>query len=268
MPDKKLPLEWHEIFSRLIALYGLAAVKNFAQARVIVFGVGGVGSFAAEALVRSAIGNILLVDFDTIVNSNINRQLQAFVSKVGQPKATIMRERLYKINPYARIDASIKKYDSKQADILLKPPWPGAAFDYVVDCIDDLGAKAHLLATCRTLQLPVVSSMGAGGKTDPTRIRIKDLAATDICPLAQQLRKRLRQKHGFPRKGKMGVMAVFSEETPQKIDTSESERLFVNSEAIANLPRIHGTLVAVTGSFGLACASQVINSLRSHLQKS
>jgi len=254
MSDGGSPDPDHEQrFERLIRLYGAAAVARLDAARVVIFGVGGVGSFVAEALVRSAIGHLWLVDSDEVTLSNTNRQLQAQTDTVGLAKAVALRDRLRLVNPGATIDAIKALYRPVDAERLLTPPWPGSGFDFVVDCIDDLGAKAHLLATCRERALNVVSSMGAGSKTDPTRIRATDLATTDICPLAQQLRKRLRQKHGFPRTGSMGITAIYSDEAPRLAPPPPG--------APTDSRPPHGTAVFVTGAFGLVGAAQVINRL-------
>jgi tRNA threonylcarbamoyladenosine dehydratase len=233
-----------ERFERLVRLYGYNGVSRLAASRVIVFGLGGVGSFAAEALARSAIGHLMLVDFDNVCITNTNRQLQALTDTVGRSKALLMAQRLRLVNPDAAIEASQTAYDPSHSDALLTTPWPGrsAEYDFVVDCIDQLAAKAHLLVACRDRSIPVVSSMGAGGKTDPTRIHIDDLGRTDVCRLAHQLRKTLRQKFGMPReRARMGIAAVYSDEQGK-----DAER---------------GTAAFVTGAFGLACAGHVVNSL-------
>lgn len=263
----------HRRFDRLARLYGEAGVHRLMATRVVIFGVGGVGSFAAEALARSAVGHIRLVDFDDVCATNVNRQLQATARTVGKPKAALLVERLEQINPEAELEAVQEFYEPAHADALLTSPWAGptGTFDWVLDCIDNLAAKAHLLATCRARGIPVVAAMGAGGKTDPTRVRVADLGRTDVCPLAQKLRKVLRQKYGFPRdRKKMGVIAVYSDE-PRRWPTE----LAFDSCSTANCvcprkdPRhscdtrnlIDGTAGFVTGTFGLVCAAQVVNAV-------
>jgi len=260
-------------FDRLGRLYGEAAVQRLTEARVIVFGLGGVGGFAAEALTRSAVGHLMLVDFDEVCITNTNRQLQALADTVGQSKAMLLGERLRLINPDARIEVCQTFYDAAHSDALLTPPWPGlgSSYDFVVDCIDNLKSKAHLLATCFAQHLPVVSSMGAGGKVDPTKIRVADLGKTEVCRLAHQLRKCLRQKHGLPRgRDPMGIAAVYSEEQrrwPRSLSYDG------NGGFCCSCPQKHpehncderalidGTAVFVTGAFGLACAAYVVNTL-------
>jgi tRNA A37 threonylcarbamoyladenosine dehydratase len=263
----------HRRFDRLARLYGEAAVHRLTATRVVIFGVGGVGSFAAEALARSAVGHIRLVDFDDVCATNVNRQLQATARTVGKPKAALLRERLAQINPEAELEAVQEFYDPAHADDLLTSPWPGptSTFDWVLDCIDNLSAKAHLIATCRERGIPVVAAMGAGGKTDPTRVRVADLGRTDVCPLAHQLRKVLRQKYGFPReRKKMGVIAVFSDEPrcwPQELAFDSCST--TNCVCPRKDPRhscdtrnlIDGTAGFVTGTFGLVCAAQVVNAV-------
>lgn len=251
-----LPLSPEECrFERLARLYGQPALLRLRDARVVVFGVGGVGSFAAEALTRCAIGHLELVDFDNVCITNSNRQLPALCDTVGRPKAEVMAERLSRINPEARIVARCERYDAERSTALLSPQ-DGGTYDFVLDCIDNLTAKAHLLAACRARALPVVASMGAGGKRDPSRIRVCDLAETRVCRLARELRKILRQHHGLPRDGPMEIPAVYSDEPrswPRRVDGTQA----------GDGPRalIDGTAVFVTGAFGLTCAGHVINSL-------
>lgn len=282
----------HRRFDRLGRLYGDGAVARLMSTRVVVIGLGGVGSFAAEALARSALGHVLLVDFDDVCVTNTNRQLQALSGNVGKPKAWVLRDRLRLINPQAKIEAKRAFYNAERSDELLTvgEEWGGAepgraSWDFVVDCIDNLTAKAHLLATCRARAIPVVSSMGAAGKLDPTRLRVADLADTYVDPLARELRKILRTKHGLPKSGAMGVHAVYSAERrawPKQL-TYDGGKGFVcacpsgddvvqdvrdNSHACDERNLIDGTAVFVTGAFGLACASVVVNSLTTSLRAS
>jgi tRNA A37 threonylcarbamoyladenosine dehydratase len=260
----------HRRFDRLGRLYGDGAVERLMGARVVIFGLGGVGSFAAEALARSAIGHLFLVDFDDVCVTNTNRQLQALRGNIGKPKCDILRDRLRAVNPQARIEAERVFYNAERSERLLTPPWGTGPYDFVVDCIDNMTAKAHLLATCWQRQIPVVASMGAAGKRDPTRLRIADLAQTTVCPLAKDLRKLLRRKHGLPRSGTLGITAVYSTEPrswPRELSydggqgfkcvcPNRSDEHGCDSRSL-----IDGTSVAVTGAFGLAAASHVINAL-------
>lgn len=273
---EETPYKLHRRFDRLGRLYGDSAVKTLMDARVVVFGLGGVGSFAAEALARSAIGHLMLVDFDDVCVTNANRQLQALKGNIGKPKADVLKERLELINPQARIESEKAFYKAERADELLTPPWPGDGYDFVVDCIDNITAKTHLLATCKERGIPVVSSMGAAGKMDPTRIRIADLAETQVCRMARDVRQILRRKYGFPDKGEMGIRCVYSDEPrtwPKELtyDGGKGFRCVCPNKSSEHgcdsRQLIDGTAVFVTGAFGLACASVVVNTLTEELRE-
>lgn len=287
----------HRRFDRLGRLLGDGAVHALMQQRVVVFGVGGVGSFAAEALARSAIGHLMVVDFDDVCITNSNRQLAALHGNVGKPKAWIVRDRLRLINPQAKIDSKRAFYNAARADELLALPteWrrpsapdevPNAPqhWDFVVDAIDNLTAKAHLLAECRRRGIRVMSSMGAAGKLDPTALRIADLADATHCHLARELRSILRKKHGFPTTGPMGIQVVFSTEErnwPKELtyDNGEGfscvcpagdadvEDVRENHHSCDEKTLIDGTVAYVTGAFGLACASGVVNAVTSTIRE-
>ncbi|HEY4219728.1 MAG TPA: tRNA threonylcarbamoyladenosine dehydratase [Myxococcota bacterium] len=267
----------HRRFDRLGRLYGDGAVAHLMKQRVVVIGLGGVGGFAAEALARSAIGQITLVDFDDVCITNSNRQLQALHGNVGKPKAWILRDRLRLINPQAKIEAKRAFYNAQRADELL------ADCDFVVDCIDNLTAKAHLLAECMKRRIAVVSSMGAAGKLDPTRIRISDLSDTVVDPLAREMRKILRSKYDFPGEGPMGIAAVSSDEKrawPKELSYDHGEGFSCvcpkgdelvedirdNAHSCDEKTLIDGTAVFVTGAFGLACAAHVVNTMTASLR--
>ena len=277
---EETPYRLHRRFDRLGRLFGDEAVAHLMKQRVVVFGLGGVGSFAAEALSRSAIGHLMLVDFDDVCVTNTNRQLPALMGNVGKPKCWVMRDRLRLINPSAKVESKRAFYNAARSEELLTAPveWGGGAYDFVVDCIDNLTAKAHLLATCREKGIAVVSSMGAAGKIDPTRLQVADLAQTYVDPLARELRKILRTKHGFPQKGKMGVTAVYSDEKrlwPRELTYDNGEGFSCvcpkgdeevrdvrdNSHSCDSRNLIDGTVSYVTGAFGLGCASVVVNRL-------
>lgn len=226
-------------FDRLRLLVGDEGLGLLRRSRVMVVGVGGVGSWAAEALVRSGVGAVTLVDFDVVCATNVNRQVHALDGVIGQPKAVVMAARLRAINPAAEIRASAQFYDGgTAAAILAESP------DYVIDAIDCIASKCHLLAQCRDRGLPVVCSTGAGGRMDPGQIAVGDLAETDVDPLARAVRKGLRRDHGFPREGAFGIEAVFSREEPA-----------------AARDRPLGTAVFVTGTFGFRCAACVVRGL-------
>lgn len=190
-------------FSRTEVLIGAAGVERLAGCAVAVFGLGGVGSHVAEALCRAGVGSLTLVDFDTVCVSNINRQLPALEGTVGQPKTAVMAERMRQINPTATIIPIQEAYGPETSQGLL-----AGRLDYVVDAIDTMTAKVHLIAACRERQIPVVSSMGAAFKRDPSAIRVGDIAETHSCPMARAMRKLLRQQ-GIA----SGVTVVYSTET-------------------------------------------------------
>jgi tRNA A37 threonylcarbamoyladenosine dehydratase len=199
----------HRRFDRTARLMGDAALDRLAGATVTVFGVGGVGSFAAEGLARSGVGRIILVDFDRICVTNVNRQLHALKGTLGKPKVVVMAERLRAINPDAVVEARAEFYAEKSAARLLTPE-P----DVIIDAIDNVAAKLHLIATCVRERLRLVSAMGAAARTDPTQVRVADLAETRRDPFARELRKLLRKKHGLDCARPLGVTAVYSEEDP------------------------------------------------------
>lgn len=200
---------WLQRFGGTARLYGRDALAVFAAAHVCVIGIGGVGSWAAEALARTGIGAITLIDMDDVCVTNTNRQIHALRDRVGQPKIAVMAERIAAINPECRVTAID---DFVTADNVAQRL--NGDFDYVIDAIDSVRAKAALLAYCRRYKIPVVCVGGAGGQTDPTRIHVADLAKTIQDPLAAKVRDRLKQ--GFQvvknSKGKLGIDCVFSSE--------------------------------------------------------
>ncbi|MFT4977607.1 MAG: tRNA A37 threonylcarbamoyladenosine dehydratase [Myxococcota bacterium] len=258
----------HRRFDRLARLCGETAMERLFQAHVLVIGLGGVGSHAAAALVRSGVGRVTLVDFDLVCITNVNRQIQAVRGTVGKPKANVLAERLRLINPQATIRAVPLFYDARISDQLLGGKH---APDFVIDAIDNVTAKCHLLASCRERGLPVVCSTGAAGRWDPTAISVADLAATRIDPLAAAVRKMLRRIHGFPKDGPWGIPAVFSTEAlqpPQELTYDKGEGFTCvcpNGENdrhdCDNRNIIWGTAGFVTGTFGLTAASVVVRAI-------
>jgi tRNA threonylcarbamoyladenosine dehydratase len=199
----------HRRFDRAARLLGDAGVERLQRATVTVFGVGGVGSFAAEALVRTGVGRVILVDYDRICVTNVNRQLHAMKGTLGKSKVEVMAERLRQINPDAQIEARAEFYGPETSAKLLVPE-P----DVIIDAIDNIAAKMHLIATCIRERLRIVSAMGAAARIDPTQVRTADLSETRIDPFARALRHNLRKKHGFDFTRPIGVHAVYSEEPP------------------------------------------------------
>ena len=256
----------HRRFDRMGRLVGDGGMKSLFASHVMVIGLGGVGSHAAESLVRSGVGKVTLVDFDKVCITNTNRQLQAMKGMVGKYKATVLAERLRKINPQAQVDDAVAFYNAPNSEELL-----GLAPDYVVDAIDNVTAKCHLLATCIEKGIPVVSSTGASGRMDPTSIQTADLAETRNDPLAAMVRKLLRQNYNFPREGKFGIPSVFSVESismPEELHYDEGKGFRCvcpgganNFHSCDNRNIIYGTAGFVTGTFGLTCASLVVRGL-------
>jgi len=253
----------HRRFDRMGRLVGDSAMEKLFRTHVMVIGLGGVGSWAAESLARSGVGKLSVVDFDEICITNANRQLHALQGLVGKKKAQIMAERLRKINPQATIKEHILFYNEQNSETILaeKP-------DFIIDAIDNLTAKAHLLATCRKLEIPVITSAGAAARLDPLSVKLADLAETHSDPLAHQMRKILRQRHDFPRDGKFGIPCVFSDETPMMpeelhYDNGEGFKCVCpqgqnNLHSCDKRNMIWGTASFVTGNFGLVMASWVV----------
>jgi tRNA A37 threonylcarbamoyladenosine dehydratase len=235
-------------FDRLELLIGASALARLAQSAVTVFGVGGVGSFAAEGLARSGIGRITLVDHDLVEFSNINRQTQALDETVGKPKVEMMADRCRSINPAASVRALQVRYAADTADRLLDP-----AADYILDCIDQVTAKLHLIQACRESNLPIISSMGAANKLDPAGIRVADICETHKCGLARIMRRELRRR-GITE----GVKVVYSTESPR---TPFSAKVMEDTEAAAVRRAPLGSSSFIPPLFGMTMAGTVIRAL-------
>jgi tRNA A37 threonylcarbamoyladenosine dehydratase len=256
----------HRRFDRIGRLVGDAGMERLLGAHVMVIGLGGVGSFAVEALARSGIGRLTLVDFDRVCVTNSNRQLQALQGNIAKPKATTLADRVRLINPQSRPEPLQLFYSGKTSDEIL-----GLRPDFIVDAIDNVTAKCHLIATCKTLGLRLVSSMGASGRMDPTKLQVADLSETRLDPLADAVRRTLRQKYDFPPRGAFGVPAVYSMEPPAEpaelhYDGGEGFRCVCPGgknefHSCEERRVIYGTAAFVTGAFGLACASVVVKAI-------
>lgn len=233
-------MEW---LSRTVLLLGEEKVEKLKKSNVLIVGLGGVGAYAAEMIIRAGIGKMTIVDGDIVNATNRNRQLPALISNEGHYKADKMAERLLDINPELNLTV-IKEFvkDQRIEDILK------VGFDYVVDAIDTLSPKTFLIVNCVKNEIPVVSSMGAGGKFDTTLIEISDISKSYNCNLARTLRKRLH-KHGI----RKGVKVVFSPENIDKeaVELEESENKKSNVGTISYMPP----------AFGVNCASVVIRDL-------
>ena len=261
-------LKTHRRFDRSARLVGEPGLHRLMASRVVVFGMGGVGTFAAESLARSGVGHLALVDFDDVCVTNTNRQLHALKGNTGRSKVEVMAERLRLVSPTATIEPMARFYEATASEELLS-----GRIDFVVDAIDNLKAKAHLLATCRARGIPVVASMGAAARLDPTRIRATDLADTEVCPFARDVRTLLRKHHGFTiERGKpTGIAAVWSDEAPvapSALSYDEGEGFVCvcpNKDngvySCEHRTRIDGSMSFVTGAFGLVAASVVVRAI-------
>ena len=231
--------------SRTQLMLGDENLSNLMHKNVLVIGLGGVGGICAEMIVRAGVGKITIVDNDRVDASNINRQIQALHSTVDQPKAKVLSARLLDINP--ALDLTVKEMyikDEITTELLNSAQW-----DYVVDCIDTLSSKVFLIKKCLDMKLPIVSSMGAGGKVDPSQIQVTDISKTYVCNLARYVRKRL-QNLGV----KKGLKVVFS---PEKAD---QDKIIVTEKAFPK-KSIIGTLSYMPALFGCTVASVVIRDL-------
>ncbi len=263
----------HRRFDRMGRLVGDEKMKKLFNTHVLIIGLGGVGSWAAEAIARSGVGRITIIDFDEICITNANRQLHAIQGLVGHKKSNVMAERLRKINPQAKVESLPLFYNKDTAEqILSLQP------DFVLDAIDNLTAKTHLLNECRTRGLKVITSGGASGKMDPTRIQIIDLAKTNIDPLSHSVRKILRQEYNFPKEKFFDIPCVFSDEIPSlpielKYDNGQGFKCVcpqgeIDPHGCMHRSIIYGTAGFVTGAFGLAMASWVVRQITEYKEGS
>ncbi len=238
-------------FARTEQLLGTFAMEKIKRSRVAVFGLGAVGSFATEALARSGIGYLRLVDFDRVDASNINRQLFALNSTIGQEKASLARDRVLDINPLCEVAVYSAFINAESLTDLLSQD-----LDMVVDAIDGLNSKVNLIFSARSMGLAVVSSMGAGGRTDISMIKTGDISETSVCPLARVVRQRLHRRGLFE-----GVTCVWSIEKPlnkQPCETKDAGAAFAGHGR--SRPPI-GTIPWVPGVFGLALAAEAVKHI-------
>jgi tRNA A37 threonylcarbamoyladenosine dehydratase len=232
---------WMERTTLLVGNKGLEKLNN---AHVLIVGLGGVGSYAAEAIARSGVGKMTIIDGDTVDPTNRNRQLQALTSTHGLNKAVLMGERIKLINPEVDLTVieSFKNPDDMKDFMTQK-------FTYVIDAIDSISPKLYLLQTAYFNSQRIISSMGAGGKMDPTKIQVVDIAQTYNCPMAQYVRKRLRYMNIYK-----GINSVFSTELPAKHSIMKTDGSKFKKSA-------YGTISYLPAAFGLTCASVVIRDI-------
>jgi len=240
-------------FGGIARLYGGHALDQLEGAHACVIGVGGVGSWVAEALARSGLGRLTLIDLDHVAESNINRQIHALDATLGQAKVLAMAERIRAINPLLRVDTVEDFVTADNAAFLLQE------FDVVIDAIDNVRAKVAIVLACRARRIPLVMAGGAGGKTDPTRIRVDDLSRTEQDPLLAKVRKRLRSEHGFPRNPKrpFGIEAVYSTEALRTVDAACDLPHGPQGLSCAG----YGSSMAVTAGVGLFAAARALERL-------
>lgn len=229
-----------EEFLRTGALIGESALEKLAHSAVAVFGIGGVGSYAAEALVRSGVGTLYIYDNDIIALSNINRQLVALHSDIGEYKTSAAKKRYLDINPDCSI-IDCREFVTPESDI------PFERFDYIIDAVDNVTAKLFLAKSAAERDIPIISVMGMGNKLDPTRIKVSDIYKTSVCPLARVMRYELKKR------GVRKLLTVWSDEPP-KICSGDGERP-------QNRKSVPASMAPVPGAAGLAAAAEVIKKL-------
>ncbi|MDF2590657.1 MAG: UBA/THIF-type binding protein [Clostridia bacterium] len=246
-------MDW---YSRTELLIGKDGVDKLNNSKVAIFGIGGVGSYTAEALCRAGVGNLVLIDYDDICLTNLNRQIHATRKTVGKSKVDMMKERLLEINPKINVITFKEEYSEKNAEMLLT-----SDLDYVVDAIDMVTAKLDLIIRSQQMNIPVISCMGAGNKFDTTKIEITDIHKTSMCPLARVIRQELKKK------GIKKLKVVFSTEQP--VTPIETEKNCKNNCVCSNKDlakcnhrrQIPGSISFVPSAFGLTLASAVVRDL-------
>jgi tRNA A37 threonylcarbamoyladenosine dehydratase len=255
-------IDFERRFGGIARLYGARALERFRGAHVCVVGVGGVGSWVVEALARSAIGQLTLIDLDNVAESNVNRQIQALTSTIGMAKIDALARRIAEINPSCKLTLVEDFVAPDNLDAMI-----GAhAFDYVVDAIDSAKAKTAMIAYCKAKDIPLVVVGSAGGKTDATMIEVRDLSRTEQEPLLAKVRKQLRNQHGFPRgsRNNFHIDAVFSME-PLKMPAGEEGACSIDADDRGGVTGLncagYGSAMVVTATFGMVVAGHVLNKL-------
>lgn len=224
------------IFQRLGLLIGDENLEKLKNSHILVFGLGGVGGFTVEALVRAGIGELTVVDFDTVDITNINRQIIAVQSSVGKSKAELIKERALSINPEVKINAFQEKFSQETEHLFFDEE---KKYTYVVDAIDLVTHKLKIIELCKKHGFPVISSMGTGNKLNPTMLEVADISKTSVCPLARVMRKELKDRRITK------VKVIFSKEEPRKPENkSESREKRVNVGSVSFVPSVAGLIVA------------------------
>lgn len=238
-----------EQFTRTALLLGEEGIHTLNRSRVAVFGIGGVGGYTVEALARSGVGHFLLVDNDKVALSNLNRQIIATLDTVGRYKTQVMKERILSINPEAEVETRECFFLPENAE-----EFDFSSFDYVVDAVDTVAAKLELVVRAQKAGVPVISSMGAGNKLDPTRFEVADIYQTSVCPLARVMRRELRNR------GVKKLKVVYSREEPR---TPEKSPLEEDQTSVRR--SIPGSTAFVPSVAGLIAAGEVIKDLTKRL---
>jgi tRNA A37 threonylcarbamoyladenosine dehydratase len=262
--------DFNQRFGGMARLYGVNGLTRLQKSTVMIVGLGGVGSYAVEAIARSGVGNIILVDLDDVCITNINRQLCATSDSIGKLKGDVLKNRIHSINPYAKV-FFVEDFLTKSTIDKILPENNPDNIDFIIDAIDSLDSKCLLIAKAKELNIPVITTGGAAGKCDPTQIKVDDLAFTVNDALLARMRKKLRRDYGFDKKAKrslaarkkMEITAIYSPEDPMfpMPDGSVCFTPDPNNEIILDCESGMGSATHITGSFGFFAASYVINSI-------
>lgn len=241
-------------FSRSELLIGKDGIEKLGGSKVTIFGIGGVGSFVVEGLVRAGVANFILVDDDKVCLTNLNRQLIATHKTIGKYKVEVAKERILEINPNAKIETHQEFFMPNSKEIL------DDTVDYVVDCVDTVTAKIELVLRANKLNIPIISSMGTGNKLDPTKFEVTDIYKTSVCPLAKVMRKELREK------GIKELKVVYSKEVPIKLDESlesncKNEETSLSERKGSVRKQVPGSVSFVPSVAGLIIAGEVIKDI-------
>lgn len=234
-------------FARTELLIGEDGLQKLKNSHIAVFGIGGVGGFIAESLARCGVGNLTLVDCDTVSFTNINRQIIALTSTVGKAKVDVMKDRILEINPSANVTAIFSVYNSESADDFFN-----TEFDYVADAIDMVSAKIDLIERCTLKKIPIISSMGTGNKFAPELLKISDISKTSVCPLARVMRKELSDR------GIKKLKVIYSTETPSKPLPTETYLAEMTASGKRQVP---GSISFVPPVAGLMISSVIVRDL-------
>lgn len=233
-----------EQFSRTELLIGKESIEKLKESKVAIFGIGGVGSFVVEGLVRAGVGSFILIDNDVVSESNLNRQIIATTKTIGMPKVEVAKERILEINPEAKVEIVKEFFMPDSREIL------DNTVSYIVDAIDTVTAKIELVQRAKKLDIPIISCMGTGNKLDPTKFEITDIYKTSVCPLAKVMRKELKQR------GVKKLKVLYSKEEP--INIKQIEKQDIKLETKKQVP---GSISFVPSVAGLIIAGEVIKDV-------